>query len=274
MTTQGRRATWVPPHAAPRIRDYASPMDRSSLEPDALLSRARGLIDAAAASDVPMRLLGGLAVYVLTEAARRPPLARSYRDFDVAVPARQGPAASRVLESVGLVPDRHFNALHGARRMIFSAPDGYDVDVLIGDFEMCHTLEIGAAFEHDTLTIHPADLLLTKLQIVAIERKDLIDAAALVLDRPPGSGWEDIDLPRFVGPLAEDWGFFHTVELNLGKLGAFARDVLEPDRAAVVEQRLNVLATAMQSAPKSMRWRLRSRVGERVVWYETPEEVR
>jgi hypothetical protein len=238
-----------------------------------LLARARSLIEAGADEGVPMRLLGGLAVYALSPSARRPPLARPYHDFDLAIPAKRGPAASRVLEEAGLVPDRHFNALHGARRMVFTAPEGHGVDLLIGTFEMCHALAIEDGFGANATTIAPADLLLTKLQIVAIEPKDLADAAALMLDVAPGSGSGSVDVERFVRPLADDWGFFHTVELNLPKLRAFGESTLAPEQASAVVDRIEALAGAMQAAPKSVRWRLRSRVGERVVWYETPEEV-
>jgi len=34
------------------------------------------------------------------------------------------------------------------------------------------------------------------------------------------------------------------------------------------------LRRALDEAPKSLRWKLRARVGERVLWYELPEEVR
>ncbi len=218
-----------------------------------------------------MRLLGGLAVFALTDSARHPPLARTYRDFDVAVPARQGRAASKVLTAQGFTPEEHFNALHGARRMIFHAPDGYDVDVLIGTFAMCHELDIESGFGRHPISIAPTDLLLTKLQIVRIEPKDLGDAAAIVLDLPPGE--DGVDLERFVRPLAEDWGFFHTVELNLGKLRGFGLEVLPPDRSERVSRAVDTLALAMEGAPKQLRWKIRSRLGERVAWYEEPEDV-
>ena len=255
---------------------YASAVSPSAPAPvdaEGLLAHARSLIEAGTAEDVTMRLLGGLAVYALAPSARRPPLARAYRDFDLAVPAKRGPAASRVLEAAGLVPDRHFNALHGARRMVFTAPEGYGVDLLIGTFEMCHALAIEDRLGDDPTTIAPADLLLTKLQIVAIEPKDLADATALLLDVEPATAGGSIDVDRFVAPLGEDWGFFHTVELNLPKVRSFAETTLEGAQAEVVGERVDALGRAMAAAPKSMRWRIRSRVGERVVWYETPEEV-
>jgi hypothetical protein len=247
---------------ASRVSEPAAPPS----DPEALLADARELVDAAASDGLTMRLLGGLAVYALAASARRAPLARPYRDFDLAVPPRKGPAASRVLEAAGLVPDRHFNALHGARRMIFASPKGYAVDVLIGTFDMAHRLEIADGFSAGALTIAPADLLLTKLQIVQIEPKDLTDAAALLLDVP-------IDTARFVAPLSEDWGFFHTVERNLSRLRDFGEATLDAEPARALSDRTDALSESMRSAPTSLRWKLRAKIGERVPWYETPEEV-
>ncbi len=241
--------------------------------PDELVNDASVLIRTATDAGVPMRLLGGLAFYVLAPSSRRGRLMRRYRDFDVAVPAKGGPAASRILEASGLTPDKHFNALHGARRMIFESPRGYPVDVLIGTFQMCHRLEIEDGFDRHELVIAPSDLLLTKLQIATIEPKDLADATALLVDLPVGSEREAIEADRFAAPLAEDWGFFHTVELNLDRVRAFAESELDVAAAAVVSERIATLASTMAAAPKSLRWRMRARVGERVAWYETPEEV-
>jgi hypothetical protein len=36
---------------------------------------------------------------------------------------------------------------------------------------------------------------------------------------------------------------------------------------------VEALQEAIEAAPKSTRWKLRARVGERVPWYEQPEEV-
>jgi hypothetical protein len=150
--------------------------------------------------------------------------------------------------------------------MIFASRKGYAVDVLVGTFHMAHRLKIEDGFDADPLTIAPADLLLTKLQIVQIETKDLTDAAAMLLD-------VELDVDRFVRPLAYDWGFFHTVQQNLAKLAAFGAVTLEPDPALVLADRVGILSEAMQDFPRSMRWKLRARLGERVPWYDTPEEV-
>jgi len=243
-----------------------------------LLAAAKEVIGAAEAAGATVRLLGGVAVFQLAPSASKPPLARSYHDFDVFVPARQGALAARVFREASYDEDRHFNALHGAQRLIFASPRGFVVDVLVGTFRMCHELDLGRDLPGAGLTIHPADLLLTKLQIVQIEEKDLLDAVALLTDLPmegPAGATVSaatIDMGRFVGPLAGDWGFYHTVEQNLPKVVSFARDRLGASGAQPVVDSGRRLIDAMQAAPKSMRWKIRSRAGERVAWYELPEE--
>jgi len=237
-----------------------------------LLAAAEEVIAAAAAADITLRLLGGVAVFHLAPSARESPLARTYHDFDVVVPSRQGGPARRVFRASGYTEDAHFNALHGAQRMIFAAPAGFVVDVLVGTFQMCHRLELGRDLPGHGLTIHPADLLLTKLQIVQIEDKDLRDATALLLDLPTDGSAAGLDVGRFVAPLANDWGFFHTVERNLPRVEQYAGDRLGAGEAQAVAASASRLREAMEAAPKSLRWKMRARVGEKVTWYELPEE--
>lgn len=238
-----------------------------------LLTAAQDIIGAAASAGATVRLLGGIAVYQIAPSARSGPLARPYHDYDVVVPSRQRAAAARVFRDAGYSEDPHFNALHGAQRMIFAAPRGFVVDVLVGAFQMCHKLDLGRDLPSDGLTIHPADLLLTKLQIVQFEEKDKLDSAALLLDLPVDGSPSGIDAGRFVAPLAGDWGFYHTVERNLPQVAEFARDRLGSGQAGAVAAGVDKLRQAMEAAPKSVRWKMRARVGEKVTWYELPEET-
>ncbi len=238
-----------------------------------LLAAAADVIAAAAATGTTLRLLGGIAVFQLSESARRPPLARRYHDFDLVAPPGQGQSAAAVFLARGYAEDAHFNALHGAHRMVFTAASGFTVDLLVGSFQMCHRLKLGHDLPDSGLTIHPADLMLTKLQIVQIEEKDLLDAAALLVDLPVGRSETGIDVGRFTAPLASDWGFFHTVELNLPKVVHFAADRLGESQIRRVARSANELRQAMEAVPKSLRWKARARIGERVPWYEMPEEI-
>lgn len=238
-----------------------------------LMAAAADVIGAAAATGTTVRLLGGIAVFQLSQSARQPPLTRRYHDFDVVVPARQGQAAAAVFRERGYGEDAHFNALHGAHRMVFTAPGSFVVDVLVGTFQMCHQLKLGHDLPGSGLTVYPADLMLTKLQIVQIEEKDLLDAAALLIDLPVGRSADGIDIGRFTAPLANDWGFFHTVELNLPKVVEFAAERLTEPQARRVAQGAYELSQAMEAVPKSLRWKARSRIGEKIRWYEEPEEI-
>jgi len=238
-----------------------------------LLAAAEEIIAAGAAAGATVRLLGGVAVFQLAPSARTAPLARPYHDYDVVVPSRHRAATARVFRDAGYSEDQQFNALHGAQRMIFAAPRGFVVDVLVGAFRMCHRLDLGRDLPASGLTIHPADLLLTKLQIVQIEEKDLLDAVALLLDLPPDGTPAGIEVARFAAPLAGDWGFHHTVERNLPKVAEFAQARLGSDQARAVAASVDRLRRAMEAAPKSVRWKMRARVGEKVTWYELPEET-
>jgi len=44
--------------------------------------------------------------------------------------------------------------------------------------------------------------------------------------------------------------------------------------STVVVKRLDELWRSIDAQPKSLRWKLRARVGDRMSWYELPEEVR
>ena len=74
--------------------------------------------------------------------------------------------------------------------------------------------------------------------------------------------------------LGVDWGFCHTVERNLDSVAElWAREPLTGATFDVAGQ-VAGLKALIEQAPKSFAWRARARVGERVRWYETPEEVR
>lgn len=76
---------------------------------------------------------------------------------------------------------------------------------------------------------------------------------------------------------AEDWGWWRTVTGNIERgFELLAADA--PGSGPALEDRerirgrLLALEAAIDEAPKSLRWRLRARVGDRVRWYEEPEE--
>ena len=148
-----------------------------------ITAEARQVLAGCTARDVSARLIGGLAVAMHQHTPAPVELQRSYADIDIVIGRKDGRGAKTALAELGYVPNERFNALRGDRRLLFyDIVNGRQLDVFVGTFAMCHALDLSGrlALLPDTLGV--ADLVLTKLQIVQINTKDLVDAAQLLRD--------------------------------------------------------------------------------------------
>jgi hypothetical protein len=162
--------------------------------------------------------------------------------------------------------------------------------VLVDTLEMCHRFDFGERLQYATPTLPLAELLLSKLQVVKINRKDVLDALVLLAEHElgpddgevvHGEGYGKINVPRIIQITSNDWGWWRTVTGNLDKLDQFIDTEMTPADLDVgaepvrfdVKQQVAALRTAIEHAPKSTRWKLRARVGDKVTWYALPEEV-
>jgi hypothetical protein len=241
-----------------------------------VVDEARRLLLAAEAEGLRLRLIGGAAVRLHVQGDLKPAFAREIRDIDVVTEKGEGRRAGAFLEAQGYVPNRTFNAMHGARRMLFyDEGNQRQLDVFVNTFEMCHVLPVGEHLDRDPLTVPLADLLLTKLQIVTLNAKDRSDAYAVLLEHELGSGEvERIDAARIADLCARDWGLYRTLQSNLERLaGSLPESGLADDDQRLIATRLEGIAAAIENAPKSIKWKARARVGDRVRWYEEPDEV-
>lgn len=243
-----------------------------------ITEEARQLLTGCRAEGVTARLIGGLAVAWHQHEPTPPDLQRSYADIDIVIGRKEGRAAKAALVHLGYVPNERFNALHGDRRLLFyDRVNDRQLDVFVGSFAMCHTLDLSSRLNMlpDTLCI--ADLLLTKLQIIEINAKDLIDAVQLLRNHAVGRedkpGMDELSLDRLCAVTSTDWGWYTTLSDNLAKTVAFAPNKLnEPDSSAVIS-RAEAIQLAIDQANKSLRWKARARLGRHSPWYELPEEV-
>jgi hypothetical protein len=245
------------------------------------LAEARRIIGLAEGAGLHVRLLGGLAFH-----ARCPEwtarVERERRDIDLATRSRDRKAVGLLMEAAGYEADRHYNALYGHKQLYFvDRVRGRPVDVLVDRMEMCHTFEFADRLNLDGPTLPLAELLLSKLQIARINRKDILDALALMSEFPLASNDEGaINLGRITRLTGTDWGWWRTVTGNLDKLRLFFDRELQPGelefhRPARFDARAQIggVRAAIDAEPKSTRWKLRSQVGDRVQWFEEPEEV-
>jgi hypothetical protein len=239
------------------------------------VAEARRLIAAAAEQGLLLRVLGGVAVYLLAPDGK-PRLPRRVKDIDVAVPRGGGRPAARLLEQAGYVGDQMFNALHGSRRLLFVDPEHErHLDVFVGEFSMCHEIPLTARLDRSPLSVPPEELLLSKLQIVEATANDQSDLYSLLVQYKvgPGSGDASLDASFVAGLCAKDWGLWRTCVGSIDRLLAnLESSPLDPGEAARVQARLEALRGHLEAEPKTMRWRLRSQVGDKVRWYQQPEE--
>ena len=239
---------------------------------------AERLAGAAVTLGLSARLIGGLAIWLRCPSVHEGPFARPYADMDFAISAAASTKFKALLLTQGYLPDQFFNGLHGATRLYYGEPAGrWSIDVVIDELAMSHKLDLRGRLDGPAPTVPLADLLLTKLQVWEINRKDLGDTVCLLTDHAlseDDNAVQGIGLPRVRSVLGKDWGFCHTVQGNLQKVAElWSREPLPGTEHDVADQ-IARLQQAIEDAPKSRAWRLRSRVGERIRWYETPEEVK
>lgn len=251
-------------------------MGRPAIDP---VDETRRILAAADAGGIPLRAVGrvGVALRAPSIDTLRP--ARTYESIDLVGVAPSAPVETLLVE-LGYEPARPFNILHESERLRFHDSSGRRVDVALGVLRRCHDLPFGERLTVNAWTLPLADLMLATLQIVELTDDDADDAAALFADHELTDDDAGIGLRRIAAVCANDWGWWKTVDDNLRAL--VARWRLEAAAApadvtlilGTAVARATGLRDRLASTPKSTTWRLRAVVGERVRWYDAPDELR
>jgi hypothetical protein len=232
------------------------------------------IAEAAAQGGLPIRLLGGVAVAILCPSSRRPPLEREYADIDLATRGSARADAIGLMEGLGYAPDREFNTLHGHRRLYFwDERNRRQVDFFVDEAHLCHRIDFRQRLESAPLTLSLADLTVLKLQVVETNEKDYLDLCAIFADHDLTEDNSGIDITYVTGLAAGDWGLWRTMGMVAERSERFALELPEFEAAEIVAKRLRRLREKLDKVPKTRRWKLRARVGERKRWYDLPEEV-
>jgi hypothetical protein len=112
---------------------------------------------------------------------------------------------------------------------------------------------------------------------VELNHKDIIDLLALLLDHEVGkSDEETINIAVISDLCAKDWGLYTTVSMNIRKLNDLLTNgsiELSEDQIQVITKRLASIQEAINTAPKTLAWKMRSKLGTKVRWYMEVEEV-
>jgi hypothetical protein len=251
---------------------------------DDMVAEAREIIDRARERGVVLRLYGGLAVRAYCDVIEF--CARDYSDFDMIGLKKQRTQVRELFAGLGFAEDRRVDQATMGGQLQFTRPCVHGtegsrvhpddhIDVFLDRFSMDHRLDLKDRLTLDDYTISVTDQLLTKLQVFKQDEKDVRDALTLL---------KDVELADDEGPgrigaayiaerCAAEWGLYHDVQTNLGRCAEqLARYQLTAEETARVRSGIARLQSALEAAPKPLRWRARARVGERVPWHAPVED--
>jgi len=244
--------------------------------PDPAADEARLIVTSARERKVIVRTMGETAIRMRCPASRELLPAQPGADLmlELCAHGNQNRQVAELLESTGFVPNRRFNTLYGSERMRFAHPDTkLFVEIFFDRLVSYHTLDFGPRMHVDEFTLPLADLLLAQLLNVEAGEQDFRCILVLLQDHDLGGPGqlEAIDTTVFIELCSDDWGWYKTVTMNLEKCMDAAPSILKAGKTETFDRRAARLRQMLEEAPKSLRWQMRSRIGESRRWYEVPD---
>jgi len=234
---------------------------------------AHKLLEDASERGMTLRLLGSQAIREHCPKYRHllDALKREYVDLDFVALSKDRPKLKLLMREAGYEVDRELLiAAEGTRYLFYGRANGLTVDVFIDELAFCHRIDLRKILDLDYPTIPLTELFLSKMQIVEMAQKDMKDVIVLLLEHEPLSDrvQETISIERISQLLAQDWGFYYTVSTNLAKIVDYNYQILSASEARTVADRVGRLSSGIEATPKTLRWKLRSLVGTKVLWYK------
>ncbi|MGA2626876.1 MAG: hypothetical protein ABSF63_07435 [Candidatus Bathyarchaeia archaeon] len=262
------------------------------------LKEAIGIVEKAQSRALYLRLIGALAVYV--HSADDPPSIAAFKslgrlgegkptftDLDLVLYSKQRKGVIKLLEEMKFKADNMVNWMFGGRRLVYNHPEGkFSIDLFVDKLEFSHdvnfTEKSGAGrLELDYPTITLEDIVLEKLQIHQINRKDLVDLIVLLLGHTVADQRDKnvIDGGYIARTLSDDWGFWYDATKNLASVATLAQELTGANPGLAVEQSIKVkegtatLRKMIDAQLKSKNWEKREKVGTSKPWYKEVGEV-
>ena len=225
------------------------------------------LVEKADVRGIALRICGGVGVWLHCENSRGwlRALGREHKDVDCVCLSTDIRSLMALLNECGYREDTYTQRFTAqwSRRFVNG---GVVIDAAIDRLVYCHEIDLRTRLELDRPTITVADLLLSKLQNVTMTAADEMDIVALCDEHPLGQhmAGETIDEGRVLSVLSRNWGFYRTASENLNRILSQCTLVQDHPQAG---KRIRGLLAGLVKSPKSLRWRLRRALGERVRWY-------
>jgi hypothetical protein len=248
-------------------------------DPRPLIEQAYRILEAARERNITLRLIGALAFhircpdynYVQTRSNR------FFTDIDFMAYFAQRHDVEQLFKGLGYMEDVRVKTVPGLRRSIFFHRDhAWHSDVFYDVLDFSHEIDLKGRLELDYPTLSLVDLLLEKLQIAQINRKDVIDTVMLLRQHDIGDSTDTkIQIDHLAHLTKAKWGLWKTVTTNLRKIDQLAdmSEVLTEEDRRIIRGRLRRILARVDDEPPTLRWRLRSCIGERIKWYRDVDEL-
>jgi hypothetical protein len=242
-------------------------------------SRILNALDQAENKHIVLRLIGALAfrTHCPKYGYFQEALGRVFTDIDFAGYTRQYKDIVRFLTELGYEEDKMVTRLFGDFRLVFHEEKfGRHIDVFLDKLDFCHVLPLKGRLEVDKPTIPLAELVVEKMQIVQINEKDIIDTIMLMREHRVGDTDKEMINGKLIAQLtSDDWGLWRTLTGNLELTESYLAKYpqLTDDDRRVVKENIKELRTWIDAAPKSLKWKSRSMIGEKRKWYKDVEEL-
>lgn len=247
------------------------------------VEEATKLVKLADERGIPLRILGALAIYIHSPEEGRKlhdKFGRKFSDIDLITTGKREDV-KEFFTGIGYIPRERMMVIMEEARHIYLHPEKQDlhVDIFFDELNMCHRIDFRKRISVDYPTISLADLVLEKLQIVHINEKDIMDLITLFRYHEVGESDKDEVNAKYIAKLlANDWGFWYTATNNLRRLRdefleKYSPDVLTEEDVKVVKEKVDALMDYVEKEPKSMKWKLRAKIGPKVKWYQEVDEI-
>jgi len=236
-------------------------------------SKAEHILSSLEAQGVEGRLIGALSIRLHSHDL--PNLDRPISDIDFVAHSEDRKKIVKVLEGMGYKPAGMFNYVNPSRLLFIDETDGTRVDVFLDVFEMSHRFNFRERFSIDKPTLPVADLLATKLQIVQLNEKDLKDITTLLRchELTQDDSVPDRINVRYISDLCkDDWGFYKTFTTTIERASEYVSQVqISESEKENVLAKLKQIHGEIERVPKTFKWKMRSKIGEKQRWYNLPE---
>lgn len=238
---------------------------------NALEKEHQRLFQVAQNSEIKICAVDPIPMWEYTSSSRHLLVPPTQRRFTFVGLSAQRNWITRFFELEGYQPNKRFNDLYGDRHLnYYNESLDFNVQVHLDAFQMYHRLEFANILARGETMLPLTSLVLTRLQMVESNDIQLSELCAMFLehDLSVGPSPNKIDAAEITHLCANDWGWCKSSLMTLEWVIEFASRLKSNEQTIVVE-RAQRLRQSIDSAPKTLKWQTRARLGGSR-WYETP----